>query len=800
MNRLLLSIATVATLCTTSCAERQNPPLTPSQLVAHPFSNDSIESIVDAIYNKMTTADKVAQLHGIRPEYIMKDGKVSLELCRQIIPNGVGHISQFACMQALSGNELRDFVRDLQNYLIHETPLGIPAIFHEEAITGFATKGAATYPQQIGIACTWNPELIAQKSDQTREAMRSCGATMALSPMVDVVRTQHFNRVEECYGEDGYLSSRMALGFVQGLQSDDLSNGVAACTKHFLGYGGGTDNSEKELIEEVITPHEVAIRVGGSKSIMTSYDKFKGEPTVTSHPLLQEILRDYLKFDGIAVSDYGATAAVWQGKNEGDSYLYRRATAALNAGNDLELSDRQCYQLIPELVERGEIAEERFEEAVKRNLTMKARLGLLTQGAKLYDEGEIDLDKPVYRQTAYNLAAQSVVMLKNSGILPLDSQKTPNIALVGPNANSFWCMLGDYTYQSMFAFWQSGKVDSNDPKIYTFKEGIESRLGSEFNTTYERGCDWTALNSGGALDKKTKGDPRIENLVMMLIASNDPTNWQHAMQVGADNDVIVAAMGENPTLCGEGRFREGIRLPGEQEKFVEELIDLGKPVVLVIFGGRAQVISEKIRNGAAAILQAWYPGEEGGNAVADILAGEVNPSGKLCVSYPATEAKGNICYNTSTEINPLIAYPFGYGLSYTTFDYTQLTTTPTTEIGQEDVQLSVTITNSGARAGSEIVQLYLSPKAESTTHKPIQLKGFQRVDLEAGESKIVTFSFSPELLSHYDGEMWQTVAGEYLLKVGASSADIRLTADLTLTGSDQPKENREIFFSNAVVK
>ena len=253
---------------------------------------------VDTLYSRMTQAERVAQLYGIRPKEIMEDGKLSLEKCKEKIPDGIGHICQYACALDMEPNELRDFVRDLQNYLIHETPSGIPAIFHEEAITGLAAKGATVYPQQLGIACTWNPELATVKTEQTAEVMRSVGATLALSPMVDLIRTAHWPRIEESYGEDGYLSAAMGVAFVEGLQKKGLKNGVAACTKHFLGYGGGSSLSWKEIYEEVLLPHEAMIRQAGCKVLMTSYGRFRSEQAVSSDTLLNKILRGYLGFDG----------------------------------------------------------------------------------------------------------------------------------------------------------------------------------------------------------------------------------------------------------------------------------------------------------------------------------------------------------------------------------------------------------------------------------------------------------------------------------------------------------------------
>lgn len=796
---LAISLSPFLCSCNSSIKEQ-------SQVVDQPLSNQKLDKLVDEVYNSLTMEERVAQLHGVRPMLITVDGKLSTELCEKIIPHGVGHISQFACMQDLTPNELRDFVRDLQEYVISHNSAGVPAIFHEEAITGFSTLGATTYPQQIGVACTWNPDLVEQKSKYTAESMRSVGATFALSPMVDVVRTQHFNRGEESYGEDSYLSSAMARAFITGLQGDDLSTGVAATTKHFLGYGGGSERPLKEIMEEIITPHEVGIRVAGSKSLMPGYHRHEGVKAIMSSYYLQDLLRDYLGFDGIVVSDYSAIApktSIGKGSDE----ILIAAESAMNAGADLELCDPVAFPHLPELIKQGRVSEKRFEEAVKQNLRMKGRLGLLDKNPKLYDEGDIELNRAEYDELAYELASQSVVLLKNDGTLPL-SEKRKNIALVGPNANSYWAMLGDYTYQALHAFFQSEEVDCNTPKIYTLKEGMERAKGEGVTLNYERGCDWDAAIKT-AVDKG--GDTRIElskldKLVNMLRAEADPTDLNRAMQVANNSDVIVAAVGENAALCGEGRARKGIRLPGQQEAFVESLIETGRPVVVVIFGGRAQVLSDKILDGAAAIVQAWYPGQQGGNAVADILFGEVNPSGKLCTSYPATEEKATLCYNYGEgRMRKLVKYPFGYGLSYTTFEYTDLESTPEVELGKDMVEVSFTISNVGDIDGTEVAQLYISPNnLNGSGMKPIQLKGFSRVEIEACGSRRVTFSFNPELINLYnnlvDSNPWRVVPGDYKIKIGSSSSDIRLVAPLKITGEKIAMERRKIFFSNSSVE
>ncbi len=772
-----------------------------SQVDIKPLSNSQIDNKVDEIYNLMTIEERVAQLHGIRPAHLTIDGKLSLELCDSLIPNGVGHISQFACMQDLAPDELRDFVADLQEYVIGSTELGIPAIFHEEAITGFSTKGATTYPQQIGVACSWNPQLVEQKSRYTRESMRSVGAQFALSPMVDVIRSQHFNRGEESYGEDGYLASSYAVPFVNGLQGRDWTSGVMATTKHFLGYGGGVELPEKEVMEEILLPHEVAIRMASSKSIMPGYHSFGGESAITNTYFLQDILQKYMNFDGIVVSDYSAMAKKALAKGN-PNHFKERAEAAFNAGAMLELCDPICVYHLPELVVEGRVSEECFEHAVKQNLRVKARLGLLDKNPKLYDKGTIELNKPEYDQLAYQLAAQSVVLLKNNGVLPI-APDTRNVALLGPNANTHWAMLGDYTYQALHAFFQSDKIDSNNPKIYTLKEGMESARESYTHLNYERGIDW---DSSIKVKTESGGDTRIEaskldKLVMMLRDEADPTNLQRAMNLARNSDIVVAAVGENAALCGEGRSRKGIRLPGKQEQFVEELIETGKPVVVVIFGGRAQVLSKKIIEGAAAIVQAWYPGQQGGNAVADILFGKVNPSGKLCTSYPATESRKPLCYNYGEQaMEGLVQYPFGYGLSYTEFQYSELKATPQVEIGSDNlIHVNFELRNVGQMAGAEVVQLYISPKGDNPNFKPIQLKGYKRVELAPAHSANVHFELAPELFAYYDcvRKLWVTAPAEFEIKIGRSSADIALSADVTLSGREQVKPLRDIYFSQS---
>ncbi|MEM9340177.1 MAG: glycoside hydrolase family 3 N-terminal domain-containing protein, partial [Bacteroidota bacterium] len=784
MKKLPVILLFVGLWSCTEPAKKTNPTTTA------PYSSSEIDAKVDRLMANMTLDEKLAQIAGIRPMLIMEDGKFSLEKCREVIPNGIGHFCQFSSSLTMSPEELRDFVRDVQRYLMTETSSKIPAIFHEEAITGFATEGATTFPQQIGIACAWNPEMVQRNTESTRKNMRAAGATFALSPMLDISRTAHWSRIEESYGEDPYLTSRLAVAFVTGLQGDDFKTGVAATAKHFAGYGTQNDNP-KELYEDYIMPHEAVIKVGGAKSIMPSYGKYKGIAVSASSEMLTDILRRDVGFDGLVVSDYNAIRRIFKGHKQAAS-LQEAGVKALTAGIDVELSHPITFPLLPQALEDGDITLEVIDGAVKRSLIMKAKLGLLDDQPQIGTDGPLDFDPPAYRKLAYEAATQSIVLLKNDGILPL-KKDIKKIALVGPNAATVHGLLGDYTYQSMISFWRSTAFDPNNPKLVSLKEGLENALGSSVEISHERGCDWSEPLEA-VIKTDGLGDDRLSKVKMIAIKGLPQPDLNRAIELAEDSDIIVAGMGENIYLCGEGRARKGIRLPGEQEAFVEKLLDTGKPVILVLFGGRQQVIS-KLESRCAAVIQAWFPGEEGGNAIADIMTGKVNPSAKLAVTYPRTEKKQEINYKNGYAPDDQPQYPFGYGLSYTSYTYSNFAMDTKTSITDDRFTISCEVANTGKVDGTEIVQLYVSPKDPETTMKPIQLKGFQRVPLKAGEKKKILFKVSPQQLVQYKNQGWIVEPGTYEFKIGASVTDIRLTGEIAITGEDLKLDARSVFFS-----
>ena len=754
-----------------------------------------LEQQIDELYQKMPQEERIAQLRSMYMDELFDEaGNLDTAKCRELIPYGIGHFSQFALQKPRDPNDIRDKVVAVQDWLMHNTPNGIPALFHEEVLSGINTKGSTIYPQQIGQAGSFNTALAELKTRQTSTAMRKMGGVLALSPMVDVCRTPSFNRLEESYGEDAYLSAAMGVAFVKGLQQGDLKKGVGACTKHYLGYGGGGDAEEKELMEEILLPHETMIRKTGSVAVMPGYHDVHGTRCVCNSEILQDILRDYVGFDGMVVSDYTAIDQI-----PGLDSVVQKAAAAINNGNDVDFPHGANYKFLQDAIDQELVKPEVLERAVKNVLRIKFRAGLFDKDAYLYSTENITLDSPEERQTAYDIATQSVVLLENKGVLPLKEAK--NILLTGPNANTMWAMLGDYSFPAMSYFWKRVQDDLDHPHTITLLEGMKAKAPEGVNLMYERGCDWTE-------EIETKygelGDARAweYELLHRKVDSGEKADKANALKLAKQADVIVAAVGENVMLCGENRDRKGLRLPGKQEQFVKELLATGKPVVLVMFGGRAQVVSG-LAEQCAAVIQAWYPGEEGGNAVADILYGKVSPSAKLSVSYPNTEVYEPLCYNYQAEKDPRVQWPFGYGLTYTTFEYQNLKVDSAATTADQSINLSFEVKNTGQVASDEIAQIYLSPTADDQQIRPIQLQGFARVSLNPGETKTVKVKLYTEQFGFYtnDGKrLWIVRPGSFIVKVGASSQDIRLQQQVTLSGNLVSKPLREFYFSETSIE
>lgn len=740
---------------------------------------------VDDVYSKMTLEERVAQICGIWGGKLAdKNGKFDPARARALIPHGIGHVCQFACTRRSMPDETRDFVKDVQNFIAKETRTAVPAVFHDEVITGIASRGATVYPQQIGVAASFDVDLMRVKCRETAEAGRMLGASFALSPMADVIYNSVWTRLEEGYGESGYLAAAMGVAFVEGLQQSAGRGGpiagLGACAKHFLGYGtigGGSSRDWKDIYEEVVLPHEAMIRRADASAVMTCYDEFRGEQAVSSDFLLNDVLRGYIGFKGVVVSDYGAVN--WNmkkggGKAEREALFKKRAKDAIMAGNDIELPQGLCYPRLIKMVKSGEIPESVLEKAVKRALTLKARLGLLSPGAKLYAEGPIDLDPPQWRATSRRLAEESVVLLKNNGVLPLSPSS--RIALVGPNANSDWAMLGDYTYQQMQAFWQQNPQIYDKPHIVTLKEALKSDV-------YARGVDW---NKSGEAKVAGGGDARARDLQLARAGNLDETDFDKAVEAASRCDVIVAAMGENYMLSGEARQRATDKLPKRQDLFVKALLATGKPVVLVFFGGRNLVIDDETADKCAAILHAYYPGEEGGNAVAAILRGEVSPSGRLPMTYPRVYDRKDITFGDKSDTPERTRWPFGHGLTYTSFRYEQA---DDAYVKGDWAEVPFALSNTGSRDGTEVVQVYLDLGRT-------RLRAFGRVALRPGEKKNLVARIPLESFAEWDGEKtgkWALKTGKRTVRIGSSAWNTPVRAEIEIKES-KSFPVRDVFF------
>ena len=769
-----------------------------------------MEQTINELYERMSQEERIAQLRSMYMDDLFdKQGRLDTTQCRKLIPNGIGHFSQYASQKQMDPNVLRDRVAAVQEWLMTKTPNGIPALFHEEVLSGVNTRGATIYPQQIGQACSFNLELAELKTFQTSTAMRKMGGVLSLSPMVDVCRTPSFNRLEESYGEDAYLSAAMGVAFVRGLQQGDLSQGVGACSKHYLGYGGGGDAPEKELMEDILMPHEAMIRLAESRAVMPGYHAMADTNGMNTHcvangKILDDILRGYLGFDGMVVSDYTAIDQLPAKNKDAKAASIERAAAAINGGCDVDFPFGANFKYLQDAIDQGLVKPEVLERAVKNVLRYKYRAGLLDEKPYLYAKGDIKLDTPEERRTAYDIATQSIVLLQNdSNLLPLKGDSL-RILLTGPNANTMWAMCGDYSFPSMTYFWKKVETDLDHPHVITLLEGMRDRLPAGDSLMYSRGCDWTEeieTKFSHVGDKRSWEYP----LLHRKVDAGEVADRDSALALADSADVIIAAVGENVMLCGENRDRQGLRLPGEQEQYVEELLATGKPVVLVVFGGRAQVISG-LAERCAAVIQAWYPGEEGGHAVADILFGNVSPSAKLAVSYPSKEIYTPICYSYPLTFNN-IQWPFGHGLSYTTFEYKHMAIEDGVRTNEPFVNLSFEVKNTGKVSADEIAQIYISPAPDSplASHlSPLKLQGFARVSLEPRQSKTVRVKLYTEQLGYYSREgkerQWNVLPGKYIVKIGASSADIRLEDQLTLIGDSIHKPLREYYFSDITIE
>jgi len=701
----------------------------------------------------MTLQEKLAQLVGLWQDEAgdvvapLQGQQVSTHGLDDALAGGLGHITRVYGTNPVEPDARAAWLWHVQRELVTKSRLGIPAIVHEECLTGLAAWKAATFPSPPAWGATFAPELVERMAQLSGESMHALGVHQGLAPVLDVIRDPRWGRVEECISEDPYLVGALGTAFVRGLQGA----GVHATLKHFVGYSASTAGrnfgpvrvGSRELADELLIPFEMAVKDGNVRSVMPAYTQLDGVPTHADPALLTDLLRERWGFDGVVVADYFGIAflEVLHGL-AGD--LADAAGQALQAGVDVELPSGNAYLgPLEAAVLDGRVPMELVDRSLERLLAQKEELGLLDATFEEAPPTGVDLDSPAHREAARALAERSVVLLSNDGTLPL--APTAKVALIGPNADRSAALFGCYSFVNHVLVHRPG-----------FPMGFEAptvheSLASQREVTYVQGCD---------------------------VRTDDRKGFAAAVEAASAADVAVLVVGDHAGLFGRGTVGEGcdaesLELPGVQRELVEAVLETGTPVVLVLMTGRPYAVGWAIDR-CAAVVQTFFPGEEGGRAVADVLTGVVNPSGHLPVTMPRSTGAQPYTYLHSelggdsdvTSVGSTPVRPFGFGLSYTTFAYGPLTVSPQVQ-PDAVVTASVTVTNSGDTDGEDVVQLYVRDVIASVARPVAQLVGFQRVALAAGESATVTFEVPTTRFAFSDRSLVRVVEpGDFEIWVG----------------------------------
>jgi beta-xylosidase len=740
---------------------------------------------VEDLLGRMTLAEKIAQLGSVWVFQLTDGPTLSEERAGELLRDGLGQVTRISGASGLDAAGAATLANAIQRYLVEETRLGIPAIVHEEVCSGVMSRGSTVFPQAIGVASTWDPELAEALADAVRVQLRAMGAHQGLSPVLDVCRDPRWGRTEETFGEDPYLVARMGTAFVRGLQGAELGEGVIATAKHFVGYGaseGGLNWApahlgERELREVYLHPFEAAVRTAGLRSVMNAYNELDGIPCAADRRLLTGILRDEWGFTGTVVADYFSVRQLADYHQVAAS-AEEAVALALGAGLDAELPSTDCFGApLLAALDAGLVGTDALDAAVRRVLTSKFELGLFERPYVEASSASRWIAMQEHRELARSIAAKSVVLLRNDGVLPL-AAAVGSVAVIGPNANEARHLLGDYTYpahvESLLEMRSSGRnvfgmpfreeleLVAEDAAVLapTIVEALQDRLGGRVG--FARGCD---------------------------VSGTSREAFDDAVALAAASDVAVLVLGDKAGLTddstsGESRDRASLELPGVQEELAQAVIATGTPVVLVLVTGRP-VASPALHEAASAVVLAWLPGEAGAAAVADVLLGDVTPGGKLPISYPRSSGQVPVFYAhkisggrshwkgdyVDSPAGPL--YPFGFGLSYTTFSLTDARVRDETVTWDESIVVDVIVANTGDRPGDEVVQLYVRDPHATVTRPVLELKSFRRVDLAAGASRRLTFEVPVAQLGFYDRDMTYVVEpGLVEVLVGTSSADL----------------------------
>ena len=738
---------------------------------------------------RMTLEEKTAQMMCVWQEKATKlldvGGNFDFQKAKAAFKNGhgigqVGRPSDAGSppTEPWKGNDARDMAEltnAIQKFFIEHSRLGIPVFFHEECLHGHAAKDGTSFPQPIGLGATFNPGLVEKLFAMTAEETRARGAHQALTPVGDVARDPRWGRVEETYGEDPFLVSRLGIAAVRGFQGDGnfkSKNRVIATLKHFAAHGqpesgmncAPVNVSERVLRETFLFTFKEAIQKAGAISVMASYNEIDGVPSHASEWLLRDVLRKEWKFKGFVVSDY---YAIWELGHRPDTHGHfiakdKREACELSvkAGVNTEFPEPDCYLHIVELVRKKILKESQLDELVAPMLFWKFKMGLFDDPFVDPNEAEKIVGSKKNRELAHQAARETITLLKNeNNLAPLDLKKIKTIAVIGPNANR--SLLGGY---------------SGSPKRdVSVLDGIKAKVGARAKIVYSEGC------------KITIGGSWQQDEVVASNPDEDRKQIAEAVEIAKQADVVVLALGGNEQTSREAwnlkhmGDRTSLDLIGRQDEVVKAMLATGKPVIVFLFNGRPLSINYVAQN-VPTIFECWYLGQECGHAVADVLLGDFNPGGKLPITIPRSAGHLPAFYNYKPsarrgylfdDVSPL--FPFGFGLSYTNFEFKNLRLAKKKIRAKDSTQIFVDVKNIGQRAGTETVQLYIRDLVSSVTRPIKELKGFQKIELQPGETKTVALDITPESLAFYDIHMKHVVEpGEFEIMAGNSSRDADL--------------------------
>ena len=761
----------------------------------------SPEKRADDLLARMTIEEKIGQMRAIwlvldpdgnhMVRKFENSNEADPQKLKAMLSNGLGQISRSIGTLNVDASIGVRGLNQLQKFLVEETRLGIPAISHEEALSGLMIKGATLFPSALAYGATWNPELIEQTGATIGDEARMIGCQQALAPVLDIACDPRWGRMEETISEDPYLTGVLASRYIKGMQGPKRD--VLATLKHFAGHGaseGGRNHAPvnlgwRELTDKHLLPFEMAVKLANAGSIMPAYHDIDGVPAHASHYLLTKILREIWGFDGLVVADYGGVGQLHQHHRVAKDMVAAGAMA-FSAGVDIELPNDECARDLKTAVDQGLISIEAINATVRRILLEKFRLGLFEK--PFTDETAIALEKPTTVAVAREVAEQSVTIIKNTGVLPLASGT--KVAVIGPTADDPLALLGDYSFPVHLIF---NEMDEAASSVITPLKGLTNALGED-RVVYARGCN--------ILDQRSAGTPLFPGDVDDSSSLEQATDFssrldmiEEAVQATQSSDLAIIFVGDlsgvfQTGTVGEGSDTDSLKLPGVQQDLIEAVVATGKPVVVVLTCGRPYRLGGLEQKLAAYVL-AYFGGQEGGNALADVLTGVKEPSGRLPFSIPKSAGALPYVYNHKFKSpgSPIARhfgteFPFGFGLSYTTFDYSDLVlASDVTDVDGGVVSLEFNVTNTGMRSGWAIPQLYVRDEFASVVRPNRELKGFGRLFLQPGQIAHVSMEVPSDMLNLSDDCCQRIVEpGSFKLMIGESSADIRLTERINLIG------------------